>query len=54
MSPFDNFFYAGAIFFNFCKKMLKMKIDYVHCPMTKFWRTLLRLFGQNNVGISKN
>ena len=29
-------------FFNFCKKMQKMKIDYVHCPMRKFWRTSLR------------
>ena len=45
-------------FFYFCKKMQKMKIDFplpVHCPMTmrKFWRTSLRPFGQNNVGISE-
>ena len=44
MVPSDNFFYAGAI----------LKIDYVHCPMRKFWRTSLRPVGQNNVGISKN
>ena len=53
VAPFDNFFYASAIFFNFCKKMQKMKIDHVHCPMRKFWRTSLRPFGQNNVGILK-
>ena len=31
--------------------MQKIKIDYVHCPMRKFWRTSLRPVGQNNVGI---
>ena len=35
--------------------MQKLKIiDYVHCPMRKFWRLSLRLFEQNNVRISKN
>ena len=53
MAPSDNFFYANAIFLFFVKKMLKIKIDYVHYPMRKFWRTSLRPFGQNNVGISK-
>ena len=48
----NNFFYPGAILKN-CKKIQKMKIDYVHCPMRKFWRTSLRPFGQNNVRISK-
>ena len=38
----------------FFTQMPKMKIDYVHCPMRKFWRTSLRPVGQNNVGISKN
>ena len=37
----DNFFYMGVIFFNFCRKM---KLDYVHCPMRKFWRPSLRPF----------
>ena len=50
VAPPDNFFYKCAIFKKICKKM---KIDYVHCPMRKFWRTSLRPFGQNNVGISK-
>ena len=53
MAPFDNFIYAGAIFKIFVKKMQKMEMDYVHCPMRKFCRTSLRPFGQNNVGISK-
>ena len=30
----DNFF-THVPFFNFCKKMQKMKIDYVNCPMGK-------------------
>ena len=54
MAPSDNFFYTGAIFFNFCKKM---NIDFVHlgyCPMRKFCMTLSRPFGENNVEISKN
>ena len=50
MAPSDIFFYTGAIFFIFVKKLQKMKRDYVHCPMGKFWRTSLRPFGQNNVG----
>ena len=29
-------------FFNFCKKMQKMKIETVHCPMRKFLRTSSR------------
>ena len=49
-----KFFFTQVPLKKFCKKMQKMKIDYVHCPMRKFWRTSLRLFGQNNVGISKN
>ena len=51
MAPSDNYF-TQVPFLNFCKKMQKMKIDYVYCPMRKFWRTSLRPFGQNNVGIS--
>ena len=54
VAPSDNFFTHTCSFFNFCKKMQKMKIDYVHCPMRKLWRTSLRPFRQNNVGISKN
>ena len=53
VAPFDNF-NPGAIIYFFCEKMQIMKIGYVHCPMRKFWRTSLRTFGQNNVGISKN
>ena len=34
----DNFVYTGAIFLFFVKKMQNIKIDYVHCPMRKFWR----------------
>ena len=30
VAPFDNFFYAGAIFFIFVKKSKKKKID---CPL---------------------
>ena len=41
-----------AIFLIFVRKCKKMKIDYVHCLMRRFWRTLLRSFGQNNMGIS--
>ena len=29
--------------------MQKMKIDYVHYPMRKFWRTSLRPVGQNGI-----
>ena len=47
-------FFTQVPFLNFCKKMQKMKIDYVHCPMRKFWRTSLRPFGQNNVGSQRN
>ena len=36
VAPSDNFFYAGDIFDNFCKKMQKIKIDYVHS-----WSTAL-------------
>ena len=52
--PLLIIFFTQVPFFNFCKKMQKMKIDYVHCPMRWFWRTSLRPVGQNNVGISKN
>ena len=52
VAPSDNFL-RGYHFLNFCKKMQKMKIDYVHCRSRKFWRTSLRRFGQNDVGISK-
>ena len=49
--PFWHFFLLP--FFRFCKKMQKMKIYYVHCPMRTFWRTSLRPVWQNNMGISK-
>ena len=50
VAPSDNFF-THCHFYDFEKKCKKMKIDYVHCPMRKFWRTSSRPFGQNNVGI---
>ena len=51
--PSDNFFTHFAIFFWFVRKCKKMKIQDVHCPMRKLWRTSLRSFGQNNMRISK-
>ena len=54
VAPCDNFFRHVPFFLIFAKKCKKMKIDHVHCPMGKFWRTSVRPFGQNNVGISKN
>ena len=47
---------VSALVLIFEGKCKKMKIDYVNCPMSmrRFWRTSLRPFWQNNVGISKN
>ena len=53
MAPSANFFTRVPFLLIFVRECKKMEIDYVHCPMRKIWRTLLRPFGQNNVGISK-
>ena len=37
----NPFFFTQVPFFYFLKKMQKMKIDYAHCLMRKFWRPYL-------------